>query len=326
MRLALLSLLALAPVLSAQDYIDRFDYADGTTIPGWTERQGGDFQILNKQLVMLSGGWSQVTLDKYKNVADCVLDMECFYGSGASTRFAGVTARHDGSTTENGVIMLKVQDNGSSGNFNSLWLYERPGTATSMTNLSPTSKHCVVRMFVKGSTAWFHVDMDMDGYFELRSVVRTFSGAATKPVGMIGANAFGNATMDNFKFYRAMLHPATVGTQPTVGQNFDMVLAAPQNEVGGNKLPTPWIGWLGFKPGELPLPDGRAIPFDIFSSLQLWNGLIDAKNPEGKLTLPIPNDKSFVGARLFVNACTLGMPGAFLTIGAISNPLGVEVQ
>jgi hypothetical protein len=66
MRLALLSLLALAPVLSAQDYIDRFDYADGTTIPGWTERQGGDFQILNKQLVMLSGGWSQVTLDKYK--------------------------------------------------------------------------------------------------------------------------------------------------------------------------------------------------------------------------------------------------------------------
>jgi hypothetical protein len=70
----------------------------------------------------------------------------------------------------------------------------------------------------------------------------------------------------------------------------------------------------------------RAIPFDIFSSLQLWNGLIDAKNPEGKLTLPIPNDKSFVGARLFVNACTLGMPGAFLTIGAISNPLGVEVQ
>jgi hypothetical protein len=54
--------------------------------------------------------------------------------------------------------------------------------------------------------------------------------------------------------------------------------------------------------------------------------LIDAKNPEGKLTLPIPNDKSFVGARLFVNACTLGMPGAFLTIGAISNPLGVEVQ
>jgi hypothetical protein len=125
--------------------------------------------------------------------------MECFYGSGASTRFAGVTARHDGSTTENGVIMLKVQDNGSSGNFNSLWLYERPGTATSMTNLSPTSKHCVVRMFVKGSTAWFHVDMDMDGYFELRSVVRTFSGAATKPVGMIGANAFGNATMDKLQ-------------------------------------------------------------------------------------------------------------------------------
>jgi hypothetical protein len=325
MRLALLTLLALSPTLAAQEYIERFDYPDGTAIPGWTEHQGGDFQIQNKQLILTSGSHSYATIDKFLKIGDCVIDVECIYPAGSGVRYAGASARHDGSATENGLVQLKVQDNSSSGNWNRVFLYERPGSSLYL-DMTPPSTRCVARLFVKGNQAWFHIDLDMDGYFELRSNVKTFASASTNADGRIGVTAYSNAIMDNWKFYNAQLSPATIGDQPKIGNTFDMVLSAPQNEVGGNKLPTPWIGWMSFKAGELPLPDGRGIPFDIFSSFQLWSGTIMPNTPVGKMSLPIPNDKNLIGARLFANAITVGAPGKFLTIGAISNPHGMEIQ
>jgi hypothetical protein len=129
MRLALLTLLALSPTLAAQEYIERFDYPDGTAIPGWTEHQGGDFQIQNKQLILTSGSHSYATIDKFLKIGDCVIDVECIYPAGSGVRYAGASARHDGSATENGLVQLKVQDNSSSGNWNRVFLYERPGSS-----------------------------------------------------------------------------------------------------------------------------------------------------------------------------------------------------
>jgi hypothetical protein len=43
----------------------------------------------------------------------------------------------------------------------------------------------------------------MDGYFELRSNVKTFASASTNADGRIGVTAYSNAIMDNWKFYNA---------------------------------------------------------------------------------------------------------------------------
>lgn len=325
MRAYLLTMLVLTPALAAQDVIERFDYANGTNVPGWSERQGGDFQILNKELVLPSGGWSYITFDALKNIKDCVLDVEAIYPAGAGIRFAGVTARHDGSATENGCVMLKVQDNTSAGNWNRAFLYERPGSST-YTDLTPASTRCVARMFVKGNEAWYDIDLDMDGYFDHRTPVRTLSAATTKPDGFVGANAYGNATLDNWMYYSALLYPKTIASQPKIGTQFDMNFAAPLNMAGSSAVPTPWVGFLSFKPGRLPLPDGRAIPFDFASAIALWSGVLTTQAPEATISLPIPQDTTLIGLRFFSNAITLGAAGKFLGIGAISNDHGATIN
>ncbi len=329
MRISILASVLALPLLGAslgaQNVIETFTYPNGTNVPGWTERQGGDFEIRNGQLYLPSGSWSYITYDALKNIKDCVQDIEAIYTAGAGVRFAGVTARHDGSATENGLVMLKVQDNTSAGNWNRAFNYERPG-GSAFTDLVPPSTRCVARLFVKGNDTWYDIDLDMDGYFEHRSPVRVIAATTTKPDGSVGANAFANAALDNWMYYSGLLFPKTVASQPKIGQQFDMTFSAPLHVIGSATVPTAWIGFLSFKAGRLPLPDGRGIPFDLASAMALWSGVLTTTNPEAALSLPIPNDPTLVGVRFWTNAFTLGMPGQLLGIGHISNEHGAEIS
>lgn len=321
--------LALVSSLPAQNRVETFTFPDGTLIPGWTA-QWYTWKILNKRLVPTGGrNFHYITNNAISGVKDCVLDVEVIYPTVVSLHYGGVCARHPGGSGENGLVMTKLQDNSSGGTYNSTWLYERPGGAIAVTGTAMgTTKHAVVRMFVKGNTARFEVDKDMDGIFDVKSAVKTFSNTATNPSGLVGICGYNAAEMDNWKFYEAwMIEDPT--TTPTIGTTYKMIFESPLHG-GATPRPTPWLGLLSAGNKGFPLTNGVHIPltFDalLVNSLGFgWSGVLTSTAPKGTLALNIPNMQSLVGLKLYAAAITLGSgrPGGW---GFVSNAHGFVIK
>jgi hypothetical protein len=265
-----------------------------------------------------------MTLDKYPNVTDCVVEVEVFYPATTQLCYGGVAARHPGGAGEAGLVMTKLQDNTTTGNFNTSWMYERPGAAQ-LVNLVPTSTAAIVRMIVKDRTSWQQIDLDQDGRFDLAGAARPFAAATTLNQGRVGLNGYRVAEMDNFKFFDGVVM-ADPATQPKINTTYRITFRAPL--VGGG--PTPFIGLLSGGKAGIPLDPGRAIPLtlDVLLSLSLsmgLNGVLTTANPDGVMSLPLPNDPSLVGIVVYASAFTLDATQPF-TIGAIGNDHEFTIQ
>jgi len=319
---ALLFPLLLAGGLSAQNIIETFPFPNGTLIPGWTQ-QNLTWKIQNQRLVPTGGrSFHYITNDRIKDVKDCVLDVEVIYPTVQSLHAGGLCARHPGGSGENGLVQLKLQDNSGSGTgaYNTLWLYERPGSSV-YTAVSPPTKRAVVRLFIKGNQAWAELDGDMDGIFELKSAVKTFSNAATKSSGKVGITGYNGAEMDNWKYYAGIVMAAS-GSTPKIGTTYTMELFTPLNG-GSTPIPTPWAAMLSLGNKGIPIPDGRAVPLSLdwlwVNSLGFgWGGVMTTQKPTARFGIAIPNDPVLVGIDLFAAAITLDGTKSF-GIGAISN-------
>ncbi|MEQ9644939.1 MAG: hypothetical protein RLO52_05605, partial [Sandaracinaceae bacterium] len=146
---------------------DGFVAPDGTTVPGWTERTG-DFLIDTERLYSNASGpayANHVTMDGTVQADGCAT-MDTSYGSGTSLRSLGIVLRW--AAADRYVVAL-IQDNSSSGTFNSMWIYEYrpglthlagPGTGVSL------GTNPIIRASVTGTTVLLEVDVDRDGTYD----------------------------------------------------------------------------------------------------------------------------------------------------------------
>ncbi|MEZ5988687.1 MAG: hypothetical protein R3F30_06110 [Planctomycetota bacterium] len=323
-HLVLPACLLAAAAAPAQNYIETFPFPDGTgttvKIPLWTP-QTGNWVITNKRLVYQSGAtFGYITTDRYKGVADFVLDVDVFYGATQNLYYGGLVGRHPGSSATSNFVYCKLQDNavGGTGAFNSVWMYENPGGANYYA-VSPSVKSGTMRLIVKGATAWADLDTNMDGIFEYKGAPRTLTtvGASTGLIGIAGYNA---TELDNFKYYRGVLL-ADATTTPKIGTTYKMVFSAPLE----NGNPTPWLGLCALGRAGIPIPGGT-LPLSLDALLVNsfgfgWSGILTSTTPEATLQLPVPNDTGLVGLDFFVAALTLSGGGA----ASISNDHHVKI-
>lgn len=316
---AFLLVSTLAASLSAQQFTETFSFPDGPVIPGWTQ-QNLTWQVKGQRLIPTGGkSFHYITIDRFPNVADCVVDVDVYYPAIVGLHYGGTCARHPGGTGENGLVMIKLQDNSSVGNgfYNTLWMYERPGGATAVTTGINTLA-ARVRLIVKGRTCWGQLDGNKDGVYEVSTPARPFAAATTLNSGLVGCDGYNGAEMDNFSFFDSVVL-ADATTAPKIGTTYKMTLAAPL--VGGN--PTPYVFGLSLGNAGVPLGGGRAIPLSIDPLLVAslgagFGGMLTAAQPEGVVSLPIPNDAGLVGLQVFAAGFTIDGSKP-LSIGAISN-------
>jgi len=160
--LVVATLATLAP-LDAQILRETFD---GPKLPaGWTV-QSGTWSIVNGRAIQSVATTAYMTLNSVK-LLNCVVEADVYWGS-SSTQLGGVAARHGGTSTEN-CVMGKVQQNGGNKTgFDTLWSYERPGSATNKTGITPLMTKTRVRLLVVGSQGYLQCDSTQDGIFDIQ--------------------------------------------------------------------------------------------------------------------------------------------------------------
>ena len=160
----------------ARKTCDDFEIPDTTTIPGWTEHStSGDFSIVGGQLQgtgNLNVYQNTITMDGTTETDGCAT-LDVNYGAGTTLRSIGIVLRWNGPTD---FIVALIQDNTSTGTFNSMWIYEYPGEvqlANNSTALLGTSPS--IRGSALGDQVTLEVDIDRDGVFD-----QTLTGTTTR--------------------------------------------------------------------------------------------------------------------------------------------------
>ncbi|MBK8978804.1 MAG: hypothetical protein IPM29_23130 [Planctomycetes bacterium] len=311
--IALVTALTTPPaVLTAQVFTDHFNYADGPSVPGWTQRRG-TWQIANGR-ASAPGSWSYLTRDGL-SARDCVLDARFFFQPANATQFGGLTARHPGSAGDTDLLMVKVQDNATPANFDRIYCYERgQALGTCYTDIPGGAMSAHGRMIVLDRACWMELDVDGDGYYELATPQRAIQ--TVDRVGLVGLSGYRGTEIDDFEFFDAVLLPAP-GAAARLGARFQMELDTPSPSV-------PWVGMLstgndGFALGARRIP----VKLDalLTTSIGLRGmGLVGTTDANGKaaLSIPMPQDPAFVGLQLFAAAVTVDATRPF-SIGHISN-------
>lgn len=326
-KTTLIALAFCATSISAQAFSDSFSYPDGPVPAGWTVHSGS-WAIRNGKLIESPStlGHKYVTRDGIAAL-DCVVEIDATWGS-AGIQAAGAAARHGGTATES-CVMAKVQSNSATpAGFDTMWLYERPGTLQNRVGIVPPYTDVRVRLTLIGAEATMAVDTDRDGTFEtsLNPLTIATHNAAGR-VGAVTGNSpgIGVSELDNFAFFDAVL-VAQPGAQARIGSSYLMNLHTPATQ------PTPYYGIASLTPGVFPLNGSRAIPlgfdplFDLSLTIGGALGLVGATNASGVGTpqFHIPNLAYLVGLQVFVSAFTLDLAQPF-GVGNISNNLSFVI-
>ncbi len=173
---------------SAQTICDDFNYANNTVVTGWTE-QSGDWQVNNNQL-MSSGNtsWEYITMDGSTQADGCIT-MRAIYGSTTQTKFIGPVARYVSPTSN---ILVKIQDNSSSGAFDKCFFYVDDNLIHSFDGTFGTD--LILQMEYIGDTVWARVDVDRNGtwdYVDSTAVSNTQSG-------LCGVGSYASVSGDDY--------------------------------------------------------------------------------------------------------------------------------
>ncbi len=307
----------LASLLPGQAVIETFTFANGPTIPGWTQ-QRGTWAINNFRLAHTSGAsWDYITKDGV-STKNSVLDVEVFYG-GTGVQFGGLTARHPGGNLDNNLVMCKIQDNGGTPDLDRVFIYERGGAAgNTYADLVPGVQSAFIRMITLEANATMQIDKDKDGVFEQSVGPRALTTILGS--GFVGLNAYQATELDNFEYFDAVLVPQS-GSTPKIGTTFSMQLTTPAPQF------TPYIAALSEKNTGIPF-GSRAVPLGIdallVASLGAGLGGLTGANGIATINLPIPNNPALVGYKFFAAALTLDGQQPF-GLGAISNEHAIQI-
>ncbi|PKP03704.1 MAG: hypothetical protein CVU11_07510 [Bacteroidetes bacterium HGW-Bacteroidetes-6] len=190
---------------------DNFNVANTTTVAGWTE-QVGDWAINNSALsVSAPSSWNFITYDGSTQADGCIT-ARLQYGSTSGTQFMGLTGRYVSPTSN---IMVKVQDNGSSGYFDSYFFYcDDISIATTQGLNFGTDLNMQVQY--SGTTVTLRIDIDRNGTWD-----STYTTTVTNTgAGLCGVSCYEKGTADDFCYAASCCTlPAAAGTingSPTV--------------------------------------------------------------------------------------------------------------
>ena len=176
---------------------DGFASADTTTVRGWTERVG-DWAIFGGRLRDSTTGsvyTHVITMDDSSQRDGCGR-LTAFHNGTPGTAVAGIVLRW---TPPASYVVALVQDNSGAGDFNSMWIYQYPGS-TSIGNAlpmlplgrSPNIEACVV-----GTTVTLRADAARDGTYETMTTgTTTLTG--TGLTGVMTLSNGSNPTVDDF--------------------------------------------------------------------------------------------------------------------------------
>lgn len=148
---------------------DSFALANGTTIPGWTERQG-DWTIESERIrhAVFGGVYRNVITKDAATFTDACVSFTTYIG-GTDVNAAGGVLRW----SESGYIVGLVQDNSSVGEYNAIWIYEYPAEVSLGAVMGlPLGTSPNVEVCVFGTQVTVRVDPARDGFFE-HSLTRT---------------------------------------------------------------------------------------------------------------------------------------------------------
>ncbi len=177
---------------------DPFTSANTTTIPGWTERVG-DWVIEAGRLHDTQAGsfYSHViTRDGSTQLNGCGR-MTAINTGVAQVTSAGIVLRFNPPMS---YVVALVQDNSSTGNFNTAWIYEFPsgsgidGVTNGTFGLTPNLEACV-----SGSTITLRIDANQDGTYETtKTGTTTITTAGLTGAMVLSSTGNANPSIDNF--------------------------------------------------------------------------------------------------------------------------------
>lgn len=279
---------------AAQLWMEPFNYT-GTTLGSWAEYLG-DWTAVNNMAQSEQKGAYQYLVQPNRVFQDCALECYVEYNTSSVNKlqFGGVTFRCNNPAGNTDLIHVKVQDNDSSGDFDSIWLYDRPGGSTAKTSITPVFLKCTVRMLSIGTRIVAQVDSDMDGKWD--HVLTRATTIAVKP-GPVGLCAYGGALMDDFEVFDGVLLDDVASPTPQPGAVVKFVMRG--------KASAAYQAACSFGTRGFVLPDGRIVPLTVdglfFASIAAFpgfGGLLDA-NGDGTLQVAIPKAAGLVGLTFY---------------------------
>lgn len=306
---ALLMLSLIGGAATAQVWMEPFNYPNGTNLGSWQEHLG-DWNAVSNTAESEQKRAYQYLVQPNRTYQDCAVECLVFYNpkSSQALQFGGVTFRCNNPAGNTDLVHVKVQDNNSSGDFDSIWLYDRPGGATSKTSITGFLK-AKVRLLGIDKRMEAQVDDTGDGLWD-HILARTTSIAVK--TGPIGLCAYGGAQMDDFAVFDAVILGDTTNPKPQPGAVQKFVLRG-----------KPGMGYqaaTSFGNTGIVLADGRVIPLNADPLLFLsmsglastvfgnYNNFLDI-NGDSTASLTIPNIPSLVGITLYTGFVTFDASG-----------------
>jgi len=171
---------------------ESFDMADGTAVADWTE-QAGDWSIAGDRLESQAAGSLQyITRDGSYQADGCVQGL-AGYGSGAGLRYVGLVARYESSNSK---ILVKLQDNNSTGYFDSYYVYDDNTIVSYQSSGLNFGTSAMLELEYTGTSVTFRVDTDLDGNWDHVYPATV----ANTGYGLTGAGAYQQCTLDDWCF------------------------------------------------------------------------------------------------------------------------------
>ena len=315
LTLALLVLTLICSGASTQIFTEPFNYPNGTTVGIWKEYLGNWNVVSAAAESEQKRGYQYLVHPQY-SLTDCALECLVIYNSTSSQKLqlGGVSLRCNNpghATLGADLIYVKIQDNNSSGDLETIYLYEHSTTgglsAVSM-GVTPCMK-ATVRLLAIDNRVEAQVDTTGDGLWDYILTKNVSLPVKAGPVGMPG---YGGAQMDDFRLFDAVMLNATTSPKPQPGATLEFVL---RGKAGAGYQAATSTGNSG-----IPLPDGRVIPlaadqlFFVSASGVLpgifvnYSNFLDI-NGDSTIKLALPNVPALVGITFYNGFVTYDASG-----------------
>jgi len=169
-----------------------FDYYyDQDIIPGWDE-QDGNWTVTGKQLMSEAAATTQVLTREVMIPGNGSVQLQGFYGDGIGVRYVGMVVRYLSATNR---ILIKLQDNTSSGFFDTCVVYDDASSAFALSGQNYGTEPTLQVEFV-GTQLNVRIDVDNDGIWEHDYPVTV----TTTQRGYVGVAAYNQCRFDDWYF------------------------------------------------------------------------------------------------------------------------------
>ena len=311
--------------LSAQTWMDGFDYPAGPVLGTWTQYRSPWIATGSAAQADARSNY-QYCLQEKRVFRDCAVQCEVIC-RGASVQLGGVVLRcndPNGGIYGADMLLAKVQGSGS-GFFTSVWFFEVTVNGTSylkeLSKLKPFTR-AMVRMLAVDDRITVQVDAGSDGTWDHEFDRTLRNPPKSGPVGFVGYNG---VLIDNFALFDAIAYTNRGGSQPQPGKSVFIEMKGVPNGayVAASALDNPGI----------PLGPASAIPLApdglFFISLQGlaptvfqdFYGRLSAAGA-GRLTVTIPPLPALIGVTFFTAFVNLDATG----VTAISNDHRITIE